>query len=239
MADFLQFLLELVRSLGLTEARRELISLTISLIGLLVSMGALGFVAGLVSFKRRTFFDQMVIGVNILEPSTSGEHTLKLRTLIEDNLDAILDNAVLQRMVVKAAKACTEEWMVLELKNKSDHALLLTKVQNAISHFFAREYLLRLLGQPTESHWVDFVVTCERYGGLKATKIRVLVFVKQDADRLLDPAFFDAVGVEEPHHRDRLRTLRFIAKNHLSGEDVVHGRVEIPVALGHCAARTA
>jgi hypothetical protein len=200
-------------------------------------MGIIGSILGWFQFKKRTFFDQMVIGVNVLEPAAGGRYLLKLRTLVENNLDALLDNQILQRMVEKAAKKCTKEWPILELKNTSDHALLLTKIQNAISSRFAKEFVLHLLGQPIETRWLDFVVTCERYGGLKATKIRVLVFIKDDIDRLVDAAFFGSIDTEEPHHSDRLRTLLLIAKTPLAGKDIVHGRVEIPVALGHCAAR--
>lgn len=187
----------------------------------------MGYFSGRRKFQTRSFFDQMVIGVNMLETS-EGRCTLKLRTLIEDNLSSLLDNPILERMVVRAAKKCTEEDMILRLKSPEDHALLLTKIQNAISSCFAKEYVLRMLGQDHKSAWVEFVVTCERYGGLKATKIRVLVFVKEHVQHLVDPKFFDNVHVEESHHVDRLRTLRLIAINHLADKDAVRGRVEIP-----------
>jgi hypothetical protein len=86
-----------------------------------------------------------------------------------------------------------------------------------------------MLGVQRETKWSEFVVTCERYGGLKATKIRVLIFVKEDIKRLLDDDFRKTVEIEAPHHADRLRTLRLIAQNHLDDSDVVRGRVEIPV----------
>ena len=237
MTDFFQFLLELVRASGSTvikESYLHLLELAVILLGLAFSMGFGGFIALIWtkrSFRKRFFFDQMVIGVNTLHTSADGCCMLKLRTVVENNLGALLDHPILQRMVEKAARRCTEKNPILELKDEKDHALLLTKIQNAISSRFAKEYLLHMFGQPFNGQWAEFVVTCERYGGLKATKIRALVFVRADIQRLLDPEFFNKVAVEEPHHIDRLRTLQLIAKTRLTGKDIVHGRVEIPLSV--------
>ena len=227
VTDFLDFLIEFLRSLGLREDSTRWVILSLTIVGLVFSGGFVGYVLNVVQFRKRTFFDQMVIGVNILHESPDGHHTLQLRTLLENNLGALIDNPVLERMVVKAAKKCNASQPILKFKVSEDHALLLTKIQNAISSVFASEYILHMLGEKYQSQWVDFVVTCERYGGLKATKIRVLVFVAEDIKRLSEKSFFDNIQVEAAHHRDRLRTLRLIAANHLNGRDVVRGRVEI------------
>jgi len=228
---FLQGLDELLRSSGLDGSYATWAQFLIIIAGLLGSTGLVGYVSGQQKFRKRSFFDQMVIGVNILETLPDGSASLKLRTLVEDNLDSLLDNPILQKMVERAARRCSEENPILRLKDEEDHLLLLTKIQNAISACFAKEYMLRMLGHPSAVQWTDFVVTCERYGGLKATKVRVLVFVKEDMRRLTDSAFFKNVHVERAHHNDRLRTLRLIAGKHLGEEDIVRGRVEIPVPL--------
>ena len=229
-SDFLEFLLGSLQSICLSEELLRWVVLGITCIGLLFSGGVVGWALNLFKFRKRAFFDQMVIGVNILEQVSDGRWMLHLRTLVENNLDAIIDNPVLERMVRRAAKKCTEERPILELKDSEDHALLLTKIQNAISSVFAGEHILRMLGRPCKAQWAEFVVTCERYGGLKATKIRVLVFVKEDIKRLLDDRFYKGVITEVPHHRDRLRTLKLIAANHLNDKDTVRGSVEIPMS---------
>lgn len=231
MTDFLEFLLETFKLSGMSEPRLHVVELVTVITGLLTSMGVVGFIAGVFRFKKRAFFNQMVIGVNILERlPDDGCWVLKLRTLVENNLDTLLDNPTLQRLVIRAAKKCTVDDPILRLKNKEDHALLLTKIQNAISSIYAGPHLQHMTGQEFDAKWADFVVTCERYGGLKATKIRVLVFVEADIERLVDDEFRDAVSVEEPHHRDRLVTLRRIALASAGGKPIVRGRVEILVS---------
>lgn len=232
MTDFFTFLLELLKHTDTEHPHwPELIVITL---GIMFSLGLGGLLAYVVSwfeFRQRAFFDQVVIGVNVLEPNRAGRWTLTLRTLREDNIGDMLDNPVLERLVEKAAKRCTKAKPVLILKKRADHQLLMTKIQNVISSFFARDYLLMMVGHPSFRIWVDFVVTCEQYGGLKATKIRVLVFFKTDLRRFLHKPFLDLIDVEEDSHKDRLRTLEHIAHLNLKENSYAYGSVEIPIQI--------
>jgi len=223
---------DVVTMADLSDKQVRLIQIAIALVAFVSGTGIIGWYLRVRAFGKRAFFDQMVIGVNILQYQED-EWWLLLRTLIEDNIANILDNQVLQRLVERAAQACTEDDPIVRLADPEDHALLITKIQNAIARLFAKEFLLQMTGEQLRPEWVNFVITCERYGGIKATKIRVLVYRRADLMRFIDPEFCDRIKVESPWHRDRIRTLRFLAetiKGSDAMENVIHGRVQIPVA---------
>ncbi len=228
MADFLEFSLEFLRSLGFKESSAQIV---ITVLGLVFSMGIVGYTISWFQFRKRSFFDQMTVGINMIECPVDKRPILKLRTLIEGNLDTLLDNPILQKLVQKAAKKCTEKDPILRLSNLKDHALLITKLQNVISSIFAREHVMQMLGHRFKSQWVDFAITCERYGGVKSTKIRVLVFTQEDIGRLTQPDFPE-VAVEAAHHRDRVHTLRLILAEMRNERSAVCGRIEIPISGG-------
>ncbi len=224
-----QFVSEALGLLDLSEKQLKWVQVGLGAIGLVLSLGVIRYFVNLYEFRRRTFFNQIVIGVNILERRADGSIALKLRTLIEGNLGEILDNPILEGLVRDAAKKCTEDNPVIELSDAADHALLLTKIQNAISRIFAKEYVLIMLGAKFDVRWVDFVVTCERYGGIKATKIRVLIYAGHDLE-LVGEKHRESIVLEAPHHRDRVRTLATVARMSLEQTRAIHGRVEIPTA---------
>jgi hypothetical protein len=231
LANIGQFISDTIVMLDLTEHQLRWIQVIVAAVAFISSAGIIRYVVRWYEFRRRVFFNQMVISVNIIDKDCFGgkwRFFLKLRTLIEDQMCNILDNSILVGLVQKAAKACTEENPILELTDPEDHALLLTKLQNAISHFFAREYMqiVSHSGQ-WEFLYPQFCVTCEQYGGIKATKVRVLVYMREAIDLLasLDP---ETVKLESPHHSDRIRTLVHIAQNQVS-KHAVFGTVEIPV----------
>ena len=222
---------DMVTMVDLSDKQIRLIQMAIALIAFISGTGIIGWYLSVRAFRKRAFYDQMVIGVNILQQRGNG-YWLLLRTLVEDNLGNILDNAVLRRLVEEAARTCTEADPIVRLADREDHALLITKIQNAIARFFAKEFLLQMVGEEFRLEWVNFVITCERYGGIKATKIRVLVYRQPDLMRFLDQDFCNALNVESPRHRDRIRTLRFIARaveDSSSKEKLIHGCVQILV----------
>src|SRR6266581_5773276 len=98
-----QFVSEALGLLDLSEKQLKWVQVGLGAIGLVLSLGVIRYFVNLYEFRRRTFFNQIVIGVNILERRADGSIALKLRTLIEGNLGEILDNPILEGLVRDAA----------------------------------------------------------------------------------------------------------------------------------------
>ena|SRR3989344_2025642 len=232
MEHFLEFSSRIFELLDLTEKQLKWVQIGVALI-----VGLSGGITGYLyarwrnrrNFTARVFLDQIVLGVNFLDWSPDNTFcTLRLRTFLEDNLTAVLDNSILQERVVAAAKAATERNMVITLADPRDHELLMTKIQNAVSQRYGPVFMAQMLGKKVDTRPVHFVVTCEKYGGIRATKIRVLFFTLSDLEDFSDPDSLSAIRTEKPYHFDRVKTLHHIAIR-LGRGSLVCGTVGIPV----------
>jgi hypothetical protein len=83
-------------------------------------------------------------------------------------------------------------------------------VLNVLSERFAEAYLAASMGRPVRSAQYVFAITCENYEQMRTRKLRVLVVERNTLERDFDPDRQpeEGIGLEQPHHRDRLTTLQ-------------------------------
>jgi len=201
-------------------------------IGSLFTLGIVGYLVSWRNYRRKVFMDRIHFSANIVDRSEGGPY-LRLRCWKEDNLRDTLDNPVLRRLVLKAARRCTGDVPFVIIPNAMDQWVLNTTILNYMSSMTPESNVARLAGRPVQLNRFVFAVTCEPYGSVKIRKLRVMIIREEDLKRFLDPAFRDSLKYEVDHHRDRTRTLHTMARAMCDPElatlkEQVIGVVEIP-----------
>ncbi len=143
------------------------------------------------------------------------EKILVLDVYAENQLNQDISHPVARRLIRRAAAKTTEDQPFL-LFPKDDRWYVLNIVRLSIAEQF-RSGTAAKLAKSAKVEVVDcvFALTYERYPGMRQGKIRVMI-VRHDV--LVDPASFEGtVKVESPSHADRIRTLRKMQNDYLSG----------------------
>jgi hypothetical protein len=164
-------------------------------------------------WKSKTFVHEVNISLNDVV-----DDTLHLRTLRESLIDRIWLNESAANLVRNWAAKTTEErpFIVLPAHMKSDMEYVKRAVINALSETMAPTFIARATGVAVPTAEFIFGITYERYGALPTRKLRVMV-ARRD---LLESRFAPAVDESESDklkvlaetHRDRIRTLRAMAR---------------------------
>lgn len=189
-------------------------------------------------YRKKRFLDQITYSVNMLRP-TGDRYEFLIRTVqVLPKEDLLPTNPMFKwKLFWSIFWGCTVEDMFIRM-DKDAMDVIQPAIINGLSAVYGAEHMAQVLGKKVETERVLTAITCEKFGGIKSQKIRVMIvaegFLRDILDGCLDEG---AIDFERAHHRDRLTTLRRMAeewkKEQLLGKDDVRvvRPVEIPVTL--------
>ena len=131
---------------------------------------------------------------------------LRIRTILEKDLDDVFLNRVAVERVLAAAEKTTEANPLLPL-DKDDAWYLLNAVLNEISEQFALGHIRRDVGQPVEGHAYVICLTYEKAGAVRTRKVRAMMVRKEVLLKLPE----QPPKLERASHETRFQTLLVMA----------------------------
>jgi hypothetical protein len=191
--------------------------------------------------RLRAFLSRVNASLNILEPLAESQngatHRLKLRTLFEMDVNEILlGNKAAVRMTLNAARQTSRDQPFLTFGDADDEWLILNAVLNEVSERFAAGLIAQESGVPTRKRTFLFGLTCEKDGGVRIQKLRIML-VSESTLRLVHewarrpaPANLQEPLYESPHHAIRWHTLQTMANLCFEQQSKSIKRMEIVVA---------
>lgn len=174
-----------------------------------LSMWMWGRWRGMRAWSRKQFLDRILLSLNLTEMvEVNGEKklALKLRTLFEKDVYSIFLNEQAMNIVRDKAMQTQIDHPVLRFE-KEDAWFILNYVLNEISEKFATGLIKRDMGLPVTTKQYIFCLTCEREGGLRIQKLRIMLMEKGKFENF--PMEGDLV-VDSPTHNFRVKTLRYM-----------------------------
>ncbi len=177
-------------------------------------------------WQRKSFMQQVNFSLNYVENGV-----LQLRTLMESASIDIWLNPFGVGLVEAAARRTSVEQPFLELGSRGDADYVRLALINALSERFAPVHLAHSLGLPTTKDAYAFGLTCEKYGGIKTQKLRIIIMRELDLRALFaTPEASAQIRFNAPTHADRLVTLRKLHERIAApsaSESAATGRVEL------------
>ncbi|OYP29520.1 hypothetical protein [Rhodopirellula sp. MGV] len=170
------------------------------------------------SWLRRDFMNRLNVSLTSID-----EGTLRIRTILEMDVDAIFLNSSASRKIVSLAKQTTETDPLITIP-KADCWFYLNAVLNEISERFSLGHLRRDAGESIRR--VEYVIclTCERAGQVRTQKIRAMLVQKSLLENLpqVQP------NLEQESHITRWETLQILADRY---KTVPHYFLPIEICL--------
>jgi hypothetical protein len=162
---------------------------------------------GMLSWSRKNFMDRVLLSLNSIEEKEiegKKHYALKLRTLFEKDIrECFLNEQAIK--LVRENSAKTGPGSPIVLFDKEDSWFILNYLLNEISEKFAVGLVRRDMGLPVTAKEYIFCLTCERDGGIRVQKIRVMLIEKE---RLKNFPLDGELILESPFHTMRVQTLR-------------------------------
>lgn len=152
-------------------------------------------------WRKKEFLGRLNVSLNMLE-----DGTLRIRTLLDEDLTSVFVSPVAADMVKSSARRTTEANPLLPL-GKDDAWYCLNDVLNEVSEQFAKGFLQRDLGQPVTSAVYLLCLTCEKAGAMRTRKIRAMLIRKEQLLSLPE----EMPALESPNHSTRWETLKSLA----------------------------
>jgi len=153
-------------------------------------------------WERKEFLHRLNVSLTSIHRGT-----LRIRTVLEKNLQDVLLNRVATEKVLDAATRTTEADPVLPLA-KDDAWFLLNGVLNEVSEHFATGLLREDLGAPTATGRYLICLTHEVAGAVRTRKIRAMMVQRELLENLPDAC----PALESPNHTTRWDTLQVMAR---------------------------
>jgi len=190
--------------------------------------------------RRRAFMRRVNASLNLVEPIDATQnpptHRLKLRTIFEMNIeDILLGNNAAVRLVLDAAKQTDVDHPFMSFENPDDQWLILNAVLNELSERFAAGLIAHASGLPTRRQTFLFGLTCEKNGGVRIQKIRIMLISEpmlqlvHDWNRPPGPPNRPEPVYDSPNHSVRWLTLQAMAKLHFEQQSKSIMRMELIV----------
>lgn len=156
------------------------------------------------AWTSRSFLDRLNVSL-----TSVCDDTLRIRTVLEMDVESVFLNRTAARTITKLARATTAEDPIIPIP-RDDCWYYLNAVLNEISERFADGHIRRDAG--LETHKVDYLIclTCERAGQARTHKIRAMLIQKSLLQNLpqQQPAF------EHASHCTRWETLTILAQRY-------------------------
>lgn len=177
------------------------------LLWILVAAGCASYIAGRRARSRwmkRDFLNRLNVTLTSVD-----EGTLRIRTILEMDCDAIFLNPTAANAIVKYAKLTTKEDPILPIP-EDDCWQYLNAVLNEISEHFSEGQIKRDLGLKVERGEFVLCLTCERAGEIRTQKVRGMLIRKSLLTNLPE----EQPNLESPLHITRWQTLKQIAEQY-------------------------
>ena len=151
-------------------------------------------------WKNKEFMGRVIVSLNIF-----ADGALKIRTIMEKNLEDVFLNQIAVNKVLAAAYRCTADMPVMPIA-KEDRWYLLNFVLNAVAEHFVAGQVKYDAGEKVAVVRYALFLTCELVGDERIRKVRAML-VK--VEHLASFPYPDTLPkLENPWHEDRVKTLR-------------------------------
>jgi hypothetical protein len=164
-------------------------------------------------WESKEFLHRVIVSLNIFR-----DGFLKIRTVMERNLDEMFLNPIAVEIVQKAAQRCTEAEPLLALPPK-DRWFVVNFVLNAVAEHFIAGQIRQDAGQPVTLVKYSLFLTCELVGDERVRKVRAMLLRTE----LLEDFPYGPENMpkfENPWHADRINTLRIAAARYKTEPDL-------------------
>lgn len=151
-------------------------------------------------WESKIFLHRCIVSLNIF-----ADGFLKIRTVLERNLDDVFLNQIAVEKVEAAAAKCNADHPILPLAAK-DRWYILNFVLNAVAEHFVEGHVRQDAGDQVTTVKYALFLTAELVGDERIRKVRAML-VKHD--HLVNFPYPDTLPqLENPWHEDRIKTLR-------------------------------
>lgn len=162
-------------------------------------------------WKNKEFMGRVIVSLNIF-----ADGALKIRTILEKNLEDVFLNQIAIGKVLAAANRCTPDMPLLPIA-KEDRWFLLNFVLNAVSEHFVAGQVRYDAGEKVTVVKYALFLTCEIVGDERIRKVRAMLI---KLDHLTAFPYPDTLPrLENPWHEDRIKTLRAAAAQYAKEPD--------------------
>ncbi len=175
------------------------------LIWIVAAAGVASYLAGRrsrVLWQKREFLDRLNVSLTSIH-----EGQLKIRTILEMDVDDIFLNRSASTKIIELAKRTTPSDPLIPIPD-ADRWYYLNSVLNEISERFAIGHLRQDAGFSTTVEDYLLCLTCERAGAVRTQKVRAMLVRRQ----LLDNLPSEEPDYESPNHATRWETLQLMAQ---------------------------
>jgi hypothetical protein len=156
-------------------------------------------------WESKEFLHRVIVSLNIFH-----DGFLKIRTVMERNLDEMFLNPIAVETVQKAARECTESNPVMMIPTK-DRWFVLNFVLNAVAEHFIAGQIRLDAGQPVTLVKYSLFLTCELVGDERIRKVRAML-VRTELLANFPYGGETMPQFENPWHKDRITTLQRAAE---------------------------
>ena len=164
-------------------------------------------------YRQKRFLDHITYSANMLRPS-GDRIELLIRTIqVLPKDDLLPTNPMFKWKLFWAIFwRCTEEDMFIRM-DPDAMDVIQPAIINGLSAVYGVDYLAQMAGRKVETKRFFIAITCEKFGGIKSQKIRVIVVSENLLRRIILGGGLDEnlIDFERSHHRDRLTTLHRMA----------------------------
>jgi hypothetical protein len=155
-------------------------------------------------WESKVFLNRLIVSLNIF-----ADGFLKIRTVMERNLDDVFLNQIAIEKIAKAAARCTAENPIMPIEPK-DRWYLLNFVLNAVAEHFVDGHVRQDAGEKVVTVKYALFLTAELVGEERIRKVRAMLIRH---DHLQNFPYPDTMPqLENPWHQDRIKTLRKAAE---------------------------
>lgn len=175
------------------------------LVWIAVATAAAAYLAGKRNrtlWQRRSFLDRLNVSLTTIQ-----DDTLKIRTILESDVNAIFLNSAASKTITKLATQTTESDPLIPVA-REDCWYYLNAVLNEVSERFSLGFIRQDNGLPTTTATYLLCLTCERAGNVRTHKIRAMLILKSTLESLPDRC----PTLEHTTHSTRWETLKILAE---------------------------
>lgn len=156
-------------------------------------------------WESKEFLHRVIISLNVLR-----DGVLKIRTVMERNLDDLFLNPIAIEKVQYAARACTPADPMMYIE-KDDRWFVLNFVLNAVAEHLIVGNIRQDAGLPVTAVKYSLFLTCEVVGEERIRKVRAMM-VRTELLENFPYGPEEMSRFENPWHIDRIRTLQKAAE---------------------------